>query len=103
MTTPGEATMTQERVVEQKTVTETSAAPRETIEKDYVTGAPHGDEEAGGAVGGAVAGAVVGAVVGGPVGAVVGGAIGAAAGATGGALDQKAKDDTVVVTREVRR
>ncbi len=95
--------MTQERVVEQKTVTETSAAPRETIEKDYVTGAPHGDEEAGGAVGGAVVGAVAGAVVGGPVGAVVGGAIGAAAGATGGAIDAKAKDDTVVVTREVRR
>ena len=92
--------MTQERVVEQKTVTETSAAPHETIEKDYVTGAPHGDEEAGGAVGGAVAGAVVGAVVGGPVGAVVGGA---AAGTTAGAVDEKAKDNTVVVTREVRR
>jgi len=76
---------------------------RETVEKDYVTGAPHGDEEAGGAVGGAVAGAVVGAVVGGPVGAVVGGAIGAAAGTTAGAVDEKAKDDTVVVTREVRR
>ena len=70
--------MTQERVVEQKTVTETSAAPRETIEKDYVTGAPHGDEEAGGAVG-------------------------AAAGTTAGAVDEKAKDNTVVVTREVRR
>ena len=95
--------MTQERVVERKTVTETSAAPHETIEKDYVTGLPHGDEEAGGAVGGAVAGAVVGAVVGGPVGAVVGGAIGAAAGTTAGAVDEKAKDDTVVVTREVRR
>jgi uncharacterized protein YcfJ len=95
--------MTQERIVERKTVTETSAAPRETVEKDYVTGTPHGDEEAGGAVGGAVAGAVVGAVVGGPVGAVVGGAIGAAAGTTAGAVDEKAKDDTVVVTREVRR
>ena len=103
MTTPEEAHMTQERVVEQKTVTETSAAPRETVEKDYVTGAPHGDEEAGGAVGGAVAGAVVGAVVGGPVGAVVGGAVGAAAGTTAGAVDEKAKDDKVVVTREVRR
>ena len=91
--------MTQERVVEQKTVTETSAAPRETVEKDYVTGAPHGDEEAGGAVGGAVAGAVVG----GPVGTVVGGAVGAAAGTAAGAVDQKAKDNTVVVTREVRR
>jgi len=92
--------MTQERIVERTTVTETSAAPRETIEKEYVTGAPHGDEEAGGAVGGAVAGAVVGAVVGGPVGAVVGGA---AAGTTAGAVDEKAKDNTVVVTREVRR
>jgi hypothetical protein len=37
------------------------------------------------------------------VGAVVGGAIGAAAGTTAGAVDEKAKDDTVVVTREVRR
>ena len=87
--------MTQERIVERTTVTETSAAPRETIEKEYVTGAPHGNEEAGGAVGGAVAGAVVGAVVGGPVGAVVGGAIGAAAGTTAGAVDEKAKDNTV--------
>ena len=92
--------MTQERIVERTTVTETSAAPRETIEKEYVTGAPHGNEEAGGAVGGAVAGAVVGAGVGGPVGAVVGGA---AAGTTAGAVDEKAKDNTVVVTREVRR
>jgi hypothetical protein len=33
----------------------------------------------------------------------VAGAIGAAAGATGGAVDQKAKDTTVVVTREVQR
>jgi uncharacterized protein YcfJ len=95
--------MTEDRVVERKTVTDTSAAPQETVEKDYVTGAPHGDEEAGGAVGGAVAGAVVGAVVGGPVGAVVGGAVGAAAGTTAGAVDEKAKDDKVVVTREVRR
>jgi hypothetical protein len=82
--------MTQERIVERTTVTESSPAPRETVEKDYVTGAPHGDEEAGGAVGGAVAGAVVGAVV-------------AAAGTTAGAVDEKAKDNTVVVTREVRR
>ena len=95
--------MTQERIVERKTVTESSAAPRETVEKDSVAGVPHGDEEAGGAVGGAVGGAGVGAVVGGPVGAVVGGAIGAAAGTTAGAVDEKAKDDTVVVTREVRR
>ena len=95
--------MTQDRIVERKTVTESGAAPRETVEKDYVTGVPHGDEEAGGAVVGAVGGAVVGAVVGGPVGAVVGGAICAAAGTTAGAVDEKAKDDTVVVTREVRR
>jgi uncharacterized protein YcfJ len=95
--------MTQERIVERKTVSETSPAPDETIEKDYVTGAPHGDEEAGGAVVGAVAGAVVGAVVGGPVGAVVGGTVGAVAGTTAGAVDEKAKDDTVVETREVRR
>ena len=95
--------MTQDRVIERETVTEQTAEPHGTIEKDFATGVPHGDEEAGGAVGGAVGGAIVGAVVGGPVGAVVGGAIGAAAGATGGALDQKAKDDTVVVTREVRR
>ena len=91
--------MTEDRVIERETVTESSPAPRETVEKDYVAGVPHGDEEAGGAVGGAV----VGAVVGGPVGAVVGGAIGAAAGTTAGAVDEKAKDDTVVVTREVRR
>jgi uncharacterized protein YcfJ len=99
----GAPATTQDRIVERKTVTETSAAPHETIEEDYLTGAPHGDEEAAGAVGGAVGGVIVGAVVGGPVGAVVGGAIGAATGATAGAIDQKAKDDTVVVTREVRR
>jgi outer membrane lipoprotein SlyB len=85
------------------TVTEHAVEPHETIEKDYRTGVPHGDEEADGAVGGAVAGAVVGAVVAGPVGAVVGGAIGAASGATAGALDSKVKDDTTIVTREVRR
>jgi uncharacterized protein YcfJ len=95
--------MTERRVTESETVTRTGAEPRETVEKDYQTGVPHGDEEAGGAAGGAVAGAVVGAVVGGPVGAVVGGAIGAASGATAGAVDAKAKDDTTVVTREVRR
>ena len=95
--------MTEDRVIERETVTEQAAEPHGTIEKDFATGVPHGDEEAGGAVGGAVGGAIVGAVVGGPVGAVVGGAIGATAGATGGAVDQKAKDDTVVVTREVRR
>jgi outer membrane lipoprotein SlyB len=95
--------MTEHRIIERETATEQAVEPRETIEKDFATGVPHGDEEAGGAVGGAVGGAIVGAVVGGPVGAVVGGAIGAAAGATGGALDQKVKDDKVVVTREVRR
>ena len=94
--------MTERRVTESETVTRTGGEPRETVEKDYVTGVPHGDEEAGGAVVGAVGGAVVGAVVGGPVGAVVGGAIGAALGATAGAVDQKVKDDTVVVEREVR-
>ena len=94
--------MTEHRIIERETVTEQAVEPRETIEKDFATGVPHGDEEAGGAVGGAVAGAVVGAVVGGPVGAVVGGAIGAATGATAGAIDQKDKDDTVVVTREER-
>ena len=32
--------MTQERIVERKTVTESSPAPRETVEKDYVAGVP---------------------------------------------------------------
>ena len=86
--------MTEHRVIESETITEDSAEHREALRKDDVSGAPHGDEEAGGAV--------VGAVVGGPVGAVVGGAIGAASGATAGAIDEKAKDDTVVVTREER-
>lgn len=88
--------MTEER----KTVTtETTGAPAtttQTLEK----GVRHGDEEAGGALTGAVGGGVVGAVVGGPVGAVVGGAIGAATGAAAGALDDKRKDETVVVTKE---
>jgi outer membrane lipoprotein SlyB len=89
--------MTEER----KTVTTetTSGAPAsttQTLEK----GVPHGDEEAGGAMGGAVGGAVVGAVAGGPIGAVVGGAIGAATGATVGALDDKRKDEEVVITKE---
>ena len=43
---------------------------------------------------------IVGAVVGGPVGAVIGGAVGAASGATAGALDDKRKDEAVVVTKE---
>ena len=93
--------MTERRIVESD-ITDDGVERRETVEKDYVAGAPHGDEEAGGAVAGGVGGAVVGAVVGGPVGAVVGGAIGAASGATAGAIDQKDKDDTVVVTREER-
>ena len=87
--------MTEDRVIERETVTEQAVEPHETIEKDFATGVPHGDEEVGGAFLGGAAGAVAGAVV--------GGAIGAAAGATGGALDQKAKDDKTVVTREVRR
>jgi outer membrane lipoprotein SlyB len=95
--------MTEDRVVERETVTEQAVEPHGTVEKDLAMGVPHGDEEAGGAFLGGAAGAVAGAIVGGPVGAVVGGAIGAAAGTTAGAVDEKAKDDTVVVTREVRR
>jgi uncharacterized protein YcfJ len=102
-TTTGDLAMTEHRVIERETITDDGLERPRTIEKDYVSGAPHGDEEAGGAVAGGVAGAVVGAVVGGPVGAVVGGAIGAVTGVTAGAIDQKDKDDTVVVTREVRR
>jgi outer membrane lipoprotein SlyB len=101
--------MTDDRVIERKTVTDDGIERRETTE---TTGAPasttqtlekgvhHGDEEAGGALAGVVGGAAVGAVVGGPVGAVVGGAIGAASGATAGALDDKRKDEEVVVTKE---
>jgi outer membrane lipoprotein SlyB len=99
-----------EQITKRTTITEdlvepriVVAEPRPVVETDYQTGRPHGDEEAGGAIGGAVAGGIVGAVVGGPVGAVIGGAIGAASGATAGALDSKIKDDTTVVTREVRR
>ena len=95
--------MTEDRVIERETVTEQTAEPHGTIEKDFATGVPHGDEEVGGAFLGGAAGAVAGAIVGGPVGAVVGGAVGAAAGTTAGAVDEKAKDKTVVVTREVRR
>jgi uncharacterized protein YcfJ len=91
-----------DRIIERETIIEAGTERRETLRKDYVAGVPHGDEEAGGAVGGGVAGAVVGAIVGGPVGAVVGGAIGAATGATAGAIDQKDKDDSVVVTRVER-
>ena len=82
----------QRRTVTTETTTGAPASTTETVGR----GIHHGDEEAGGAVGGAV----VGAVVGGPVGAVVGGAIGAASGATAGALDDKRKDETVVVTKE---
>jgi uncharacterized protein YcfJ len=95
--------MTEHRIIERETITDDGVERRETLRKDYVPGVPHGDEEAGGAVVGGVAGAVVGAVVGGPAGAVVGGAIGAVTGVTAGAIDQKDKDDTVVITREERR
>ena len=91
-----------ERIVETETVTSDGAERRETLHKDSELGVPHGDEEAGGAFLGGAAGAVAGAIVGGPVGAIVGGAIGAVAGATGGAIDQKAKDTTVVATHEVQ-
>jgi uncharacterized protein YcfJ len=95
--------MTDQTIIQRETVTEDSLAPRETIKTTSVQGGmPRGDEEAGGALAGAAGGAVVGAVVGGPVGAVVGGAIGAASGATAGAVDEKAKDGTVV-TQEERR
>jgi uncharacterized protein YcfJ len=90
------------RTVERETIIKDGSEHREALRKDYVSGAPHGDEEADGAVAGGVIGAVAGAVVGGPVGAVVGGAIGAATGATAGAVDQKSKDETVVITREER-
>ncbi len=101
--------MTDDRVIERKTVTDDGIERRETTE---TTGAPasttqtlekgvhHGDEEAGGALAGVVGGAAVGAVVGGPVGAVIGGAVGAASGATAGALDDKRKDEEVIVTKE---
>jgi outer membrane lipoprotein SlyB len=92
-----------EQTTTRRTVTEVAVAAHEVVEKDYPTGVSHGDEEAGGAVAGAVVGAVVGVAVAGPVGAVVGGAVGAASGATVGAIDAKVKDDTTVVTREVRR
>src|SRR5450759_585795 len=92
--TTGDPAMT-DRIVETETITDDGVERRETLRKDYVAGAPsHGDEEAGGAVGGGI--------VGGPVGAVVGGAIGAATGATAGAIDEKSKDDEVVVKREER-
>jgi uncharacterized protein YcfJ len=95
--------MTEQKTIERETVTTDVPAPHTTIDKTYVSGtAPHGDEEAGGAVTGAIGGAAVGAVVGGPVGAVVGGAIGAASGATVGAIDEKAKDEVVVTQVEER-
>lgn len=94
--------MTEHRTIVREAITEEGGERPETVEKTYAPGIPHGDEEAGGAITGGVAGAVVGAVVGGPVGAVIGGAVGAASGAAAGAVDQKSKDDTVVVTREVK-
>src|SRR5450759_2713311 len=72
-TTTGDPAMTERRIVESD-ITDDGVERRETLRKDYVSGAPHGDEEAGGAV----------------------------SGATAGAIDQKDKDDTVVVTREER-
>jgi uncharacterized membrane protein len=95
--------MTEHESVERKVVTSDGVEHSETIEKDHVPAAPHGDEEAGGAVAGGAAGAAVGAVVGGPVGAVVGGAIGAASGATAGAVDEANKDDDVVVVEHEER
>jgi outer membrane lipoprotein SlyB len=106
-----ELTLTEHETIERETIsgngvttrqtTQTSGAPAtttQTLEK----GVQHGDEESGGALGGAAGGAVVGAVVGGPVGAVIGGAIGAATGATAGALDDKRKDEEVVITKELK-
>ncbi len=96
--------MDDHRIVERGTIPDPGGERHETIEKDIVPDVPrHGDEKAGGAVVGGVAGAVVGAVVGGPVGAVVGGAIGAASGATAGLVDERRKDDEVVVTPEEPR
>ena len=95
--------MIDDQILEGEPIIDDGVDRRETVETEYVGTPRHGDEEAGGAVVGGVAGIVAGAVVGGPVGAVVGGAIGAASGATVGALDSKVKDDTTVVTREVRR
>ena len=93
--------MTDHQTIEQQTVTTDGVDQPKTTETTTVsTAKPHGDEEAGGALTGGVAGAAVGAVVGGPVGAVVGGAIGAASGATAGAVDEKAKDETVVTHEE---
>ena len=94
--------MIDDQIPERETIIDDGVDRRETVETEYVGTPRHGDEEAGGAVVGGVAGIVVGAVVGGPVGAVVGGAIGAAAGVTAGLIDEKRKDDEVVVTREER-
>lgn len=95
--------MGDQKIIERETVTTDALEPKATVEKTYVsTTAPHGDEEAGGALTGAVGGAAVGAVVGGPVGAVIGGAIGAASGATVGAIDTRDKDEVVVTRVESR-
>lgn len=93
--------MIDKKITEEKITTTDTGDPQKTTDTTYLSGtAPHGDEEAGGAIAGAVGGATVGAVVGGPVGAVVGGAIGAATGATVGAIDTRKKDEEVVVTHE---
>ncbi len=94
-----EAAITERRTIKRETIREEGAERHEPIENHYPRGIPHGDEE----VGGAIRGGVVGAVVAGPVGAVVGGAIGAASGAVAGAIDQKDKDNTVVVTHKAHR
>jgi len=112
--------MTEQRTIVRETITDDDAEHRAalqdattvpvatttevaTTEAATATRNPHGDEEVGGAVGGGVVGAVIGAVVGGPVGAVIGGAVGATAGATAGAIDTRVKEESVVVTREIRR
>lgn len=93
--------MPDQTTIERETVTDGNPAAHDTMKTTTVqSGTPHGDEEAGGALAGAVGGAAVGAVVGGPVGAVVGGAIGAASGATAGAVDEQAKDETVVIQEQ---
>ena len=94
--------MIDKKISEEKITTTDTGDPKKTVDTTYLSGtAPHGDEEAGGAIAGAVGGATVGAVVGGPVGAVVGGAIGAATGATVGAVDTRNKDEVAITHEEV--
>jgi outer membrane lipoprotein SlyB len=93
--------MIDQKITEEKVTTTDTGDPHTTTSTTYVSGAPHGDEEAGGAVAGAVGGAAVGAVVGGPVGAIVGGTIGAVSGATAGAVDTRDKDEVAITTEKV--